>query len=921
MTQALFTVVIPFASERAQEVNDSLKTLGNPARGDIAAALDAAAFVHFMSISVIQPEQDPHAYLILEASADGNERAACARLAQTIGTWVTDVLKAADLKIPRKLNAYLEKHRLNVGAGWFSTCGVLFTGTPGMSVQRIKDEERLASWIGEWLERNRLPEPALEKLQRLRDEVFKIPDLKWAFIAEQAPLLAAAPATTAAVWPLVLSLFRQLLWPLFIPPLLAAVVFREFFGSSFLQAFRDGLLTLGMEILLALIALWPAYSWLRRQEKADLPDDKELNAARIAEIMAYENIVMQNHLGGASYLKPGFVRRLILRLVFYMVGAWASYLGRPGFLYQIGTIHFARWVILPRTNAMVFLSNYDGSWESYLEDFIAHARVGLNAIWGNTLNFPKTKNLIEGGADDSERFKSWARRYQRPTHFWFSAYPDLKTSRIRTNAAIRHGFATAMTEEDAAEWLNDLGFPSPPPPPLQHELIPTLVFGGLSPLRHAHCLIVELSGEPESCRDWVRELAGDLSYGDRVPSDSAAVAGFSASGLRKLGLEESALGTFPVAFQQGMVAPWRARALQDTGANAPENWWWGGPGNEGDAILMLYAKEPGRLDEDVKHRVAQISKFGHRLIHRVAMATLPQKGDPLREPFGFIDGISQPVIRGTSRWTGQHPQNQVIAPGEIILGYPDNLGYCPPMPESNGFPLGQNGTFLVARQLEQNPERLWQYIDQAAAAVAADPRSPSDDPVWIREWIGAKMVGRWREDGTSLVRHPTPPGTPDRITDPEDNDFLFGAEDPDGVRCPFGAHIRRANPRDSLDPGSQVQIGITNRHRILRVGRSYKGADNGWEHPGLLFMCLNADIEGQFEFLLQTWVLGRDFNGLENGADPIVAQHQAASQRTMSIQTRFGPIHLPHMTEFVTVRGGGYFFLPGKSAVDFLARS
>jgi deferrochelatase/peroxidase EfeB len=921
VTHAFITVAIPFAGEHVQEVNESLRALGNPPRADIAAALNKAAFVHFISITV-HTEGESSAYLILEASADGDARVACARLALTVGPQIADVLWAAGLKIPKRLDVYLEKHRLDVGAGWFSTSGALFSGTPGMSVRRIKDEDRLASWISDWLERNRNPEPALQKLKRLRDEIFEMADLKWAFVAEPVALLGGKPPPSAAVWPLLVLLFRQLLWPLLVPPVLAAIVSRQLFGHSYLHAIWDAILAIGLEILLAGVGLGIAYLWLRRQEETDRPEDEEPNAAKVAEIMAGENIVMQNHLGGASVVKPGFVRRMILRLVFWMIGAWTTYLGAPGFLYSIGTIHFARWVILPRTNAMLFISNYDGSWESYLEDFIARAHVGLSAIWSNTRNFPKTENLIEGGASDGERFKRWARRYQRPTHFWFSAYPNLKTSRIRTNATIRHGFATAMTEEAAAQWLNSLGFPIATAPRLESGLIPTLVFGGLSPLRHAHCLIVELAGKPEASRHWLRELAGNLSYGDHVPDNSAIVVGFSATGLRKLGLAESALGTFPVAFQQGMAAPWRARALQDTGANSPDRWRWGGPHNESDAILLLYAKESARLDEEVKHSINEIEKYGHRMIHRIALATLPQKGGPpVREHFGFIDGISQPVVRGTSKWANQRVQNQVIEPGEIILGYPDNLGFCAPMPDSNGFPVGRNGTFLVARQLEQDPECFRQYIDAAAAVVAADPRSPNNNPEWLREWIAAKMVGRWREDGTSLVRHPTPPGTAGRTTVPEDNDFLFGAEDPDGLRCPFGAHIRRANPRDSFDAGSQVQIGITNRHRILRVGRAYSAEDNNWEKPGLLFMCLNADIEGQFEFLQQTWVLGRDFQGQENDADPILGQHRVACQRTMSIPTPFGPIHLPHMTEFVTVRGGGYFFMPGKRAVDFFART
>jgi deferrochelatase/peroxidase EfeB len=921
VTHAFITVAIPFASKAVPGVNKRLIDLGNPARVDITDALNESSFVHFMSITVAHKEGESKAHLVLEASADGNAPAACARLAQTIGTPIVKVLQAAGLKVPRNLGAYLEVHRLDAGAGWFSTSGVVFSGTPGMSVRRIKEEEHLAAWIGAWLERNRKPEPALQKLERVRDEIFEMAELKWAFVAEPVPLLGEQPLPSAAVRPVVVSLLRVLLWPLLIPPVLVAIVSRQLLGRSGPQAIWDAVLAFGLEMLFAGIGLGIAYLWLRRHEESDAHTDEEPNATAVEEIMARENIVVQNHLAGASFLKPGFVRRMILRLVFWAVGAATTYVGRPGFLNDIGTIHFARWLILPRTDTMLFLSNYDGSWESYLEDFIARAHVGLSAIWSNTRDFPKTRNLIEEGASDGERFKRWARRHQGPTHFWFSAYPNLSAARIRTNAAIRHGFASTMTEEAAAQWLHYQGFPTPSASRLDSEQIPSLVFGGLSPLRHAHCLILELAGQPKDCRGWLGEVAGELSYGDGVPTNSAVVVGFSVSGLRKFGVEEPALATFPVAFQQGMAASWRARALGDTGTHSPETWLWGGPRKEGDVIILLYAKDAAMLDQELKHRIDQIEKYGHRWIHRIAMAVLPEKGgEPVREPFGFIDGISQPIIRGTRRWAAEHSQNQVIAPGEIILGYPDNLGYCPPMPDSNGFPLGRNGTFLVARQLEQDPDRFCHYLDEASEVIAADPRSPGNKPAWVREWIAAKMVGRWREDGTSLVRHPTPPGTPDRITVAEDNDFLFGAEDPDGLRCPFGAHIRRANPRDSFDPGSQVQIGITNRHRILRVGRKYGAADNGCNKPGLLFMCLNSDIEGQFEFLQQTWVLGRNFSGLDNETDALVGHHQDACEKPMSIPTPFGAMRVPRMQDFVTVRGGAYFFMPGKRAVDFLTQ-
>ena len=931
MTHAFVTVAIPFASEQTQRVNESLDRLGNPARGPAAAALYESAFVHFMSINVVQVEGESRAHLVLAVSADGSESGACARVAKTIGTSIVEVLEAAALTVKQEhLGAYLEQHRLDVGPGWHSTTGVVFSGTPGMSVQRIRDEALLASWISDWLEHNFEPEPALQKLQRARNKIYENPDLKWAFIAEPVPVLGERPPVSMVVRPIIVSLVRSLLWPLLLLPVLAAIVcgliFRRSFVAVVWAAISGAFLILGLEIVIAGVGLWIAYRWLRRQEDADAPKDEQPSASHAGRLMASENIVMQNHLAGASILKPGLVRRLILRFVFWAVSASATYAGRPGFLSGIGTIHFARWLILPRTDTLLFLSNYDGSWESYLEDFIARAHARLSAIWSNTRDFPKTRNLTEGGASDGERFKRWARRLQVPTHFWFSAYPNLKAVRIRTNAAIRHGFASATTEEGAAQWLTSMGFPIPSALRLESEMIPTLVFGGLSPLRHALCLIVELEGcGPVDCRDWLRDIAKNLSYGDGVPTDSAVLVGFSAGGLRKLGLDGPTLATFPTAFQQGMAAPWRARALGDTGGNAPANWWWGCSVEEGgqvgnsDVIILLYAKDPATLQGECEKHKAQLRRYGHRDIHHIAMATLPENRDqPIREPFRFMDGISQPIIRGTGKWNAVRSPLHVLEPGEFIIGYRDNLQYFPPMPCSHGFPIGHNGTFLVARQLEQDPKRFEQYLDDAAAAIVGDPRAPSY--AGAREWIAAKMVGRWREDGTSLVRHPTPPGTPGRTTVARDNDFLFGAEDPDGLRCPFGAHIRRANPRESFDPGSQIQIGITNRHRVLRVGRAYDHGGNGDGKPGLLFMCLNTDFEGQFEFLQQTWVLGRDFQGLRNESDAIVGQHRDEGGKTTSIPTQLGPLRLPDMKEFVTVRGGGYFFMPGKAAVDFLTR-
>jgi deferrochelatase/peroxidase EfeB len=223
--------------------------------------------------------------------------------------------------------------------------------------------------------------------------------------------------------------------------------------------------------------------------------------------------------------------------------------------------------------------------------------------------------------------------------------------------------------------------------------------------------------------------------------------------------------------------------------------------------------------------------------------------------------------------------------------------------------------------------------------------------VVTEEFIAAKLIGRWK-DGSSLARYPyesrieaaiegkvvnetrrartaaqsaiDPPasgapterGTAKIARRTSDNDFLFGTEDPEALRCPFGAHIRRANPRDSFDPGSNDQIAITNRHRIMRVGRIYQEKAN--ENPGLLFMCLNGDIERQFEFVQQTWLMSPSFHGLSCEKDPVLGDGETGACG-FTIPSRNGPIALSPMPAFVTTRGGGYFFLPGKRLIDYLS--
>src|SRR5213595_1562747 len=163
---------------------------------------------------------------------------------------------------------------------------------------------------------------------------------------------------------------------------------------------------------------------------------------------------------------------------------------------------------------------------------------------------------------------------------------------------------------------------------------------------------------------------------------------------------------------------------------------------------------------------------------------------------------------------------------------------------------------------------------------SSDPGSKLSRGLTRRMWA---PNGQRRPSGSSVPNRKSLPGTL------PDNDFLFGTEDPDGLRCPFGAHIRRVNPRDSFEPGSEDQLTISNRHRIFRVGRRYS-PQNGLRHPGLLFMCVNADIERQFEFVQQTYMLGSSFHGLENEVDSLA--RRAGLSDVLTIPTERGPLRL-----------------------------
>lgn len=1053
---AFINVVIPFDARNSAEVNAVIKSLADPSQGNYPnraaqRQLSQVRGLHYMSLTVAEPlcpaEVNANAYgtppepagqnahLLAEISSDVGAQALLTELVQYFDNQLQALLTAAGITKPNtELVAFLVKHSVTIGDTWGATLGQVFTGSPGMTVERIIGEKALATRLGmeirnqrarKDLDWDKLPPPA--RLECLRDELWRDPvqNWKWAFVPEPAPLLGAPPDSARSIfnpqiWKVAGTLFHKLLWPLYVP--LSLIVILAFayawYEDGLIVALMWAVCVAGAIAVVSGLALIVALGRLRQLEQTDSVDDQVVSKQYDEELLSVENFGQQNHLASISRLKGGLLRRLTLRIAFIVVGA-GRFVSAPGFLGKNGVIHFARWMRLPGTDQLLFWSNYDGTWESYVADFIADAPAGVTGIWSNCVGFPRTRGLFGGGAADRDRLIRWARRQQHPTRFWYSAYRDLSAARIRINAAIRQGFASAQSFQGCEDWFALFGSAPRPAYTLETQEIPSLAFGGLSSLRHSASFVVALKDDDvKSCRKFIEALRTTVLYGEApLGQRSALIVAMSAQGLKRLGIPADAIETFPPAFKEGMWTQQRARELGDAEENEPVNWKWGGPGQDADVLVMAYAREH-RDFTDLERSVAQaISDHGHRCTFFQPLTLLQDRyapnscGLPPHEPFGFLDGVSQPVIRGAPRRSLQSAPNDLVEAGELILGYPDNLGVIAPtpsmpdiydpthmLPDADADPfrqrpefssyeghgrrdLGMNGTFLVARQLRQNVKALDEWFGARAVPVlkqtltavvngkddvlrigisaAEIPRSlterasssvrtaAEDPPVppiqlvppplvllpivipfeailsQVKDFLVAKLVGRWK-DGASLVRYNRPPGVPnDDPSRQPDNDFLLGAEDPCGLACPFGAHIRRANPRDTRFPGSAAEIAAVNRHRLLRVGRVYgelKGPKFKELDPdkemGLFFMCLNGDIERQFEFVQKSWLLNPSIHGLENEIDPILGRGKC---RGFTIPTTAGPVYFPALPDLTTMIGGGYFFIPGKALLTFLS--
>lgn len=485
---------------------------------------------------------------------------------------------------------------------------------------------------------------------------------------------------------------------------------------------------------------------------------------------------------------------------------------------------------------------------------------------------------------------------------------------------------------------------------------------GYSRLTAACFLLMRIDDAASACR-WLANAPLSSAEAQSPPPSRALQIAFTYQGLSKLGVPDEILKGFSTEFLSGMVSDDnRSRRLGDVGPNAPERWFWGAPASVPDAVAMIYAT-PNLFNEWKNTIEAGLEQSGFTLL-----GCLPTSNMGGVEPFGFVDGVSSPTVDWDRRRdpSGDKLSYENVAMlGEFVLGYPNEYGRyttrptvvdpsadLPDAEESPGLKdLGRNGSYLVMRQIEQDVRGFWSFLDKQAEGDSSRRQDLAE------RLVGRKMSGDPLLPLTQNDIH----GVGPEPVDIQRNRFTFDS-DPQGVNCPFGAHVRRANPRNAdLPPGTPSElferllhilaldrflnddddtfhkdlIASTRFHRLLRRGREYgpkrspeqllAPAPTDEPPAGLIFICLNANIGRQFEFIQSAWIMSTKFDGLNGESDPLLGNREPVAgcpASGFSLPAVDGVRReLEDVPRFTTVRGGAYFFLPGLRALRYLARA
>jgi len=208
-------------------------------------------------------------------------------------------------------------------------------------------------------------------------------------------------------------------------------------------------------LLLPVLVLYlPIFAYqLRRREKSDPEIVPRLDPTHVSRLAEIEDHGATNQFNAMGSVKPGRFRHWLLVVVLWVIDYGARHLYFRGRLARVHTIHAARWVFLDRGRRVLFASNYDGSLESYMDDFINKVAFGLNLAFSNGVGYPSTRWLVLDGARNEQKFKSVLRRHQLPSDVWYNGHAGLTAHQLERNSRLRRGLeSTTLSNRELADW-------------------------------------------------------------------------------------------------------------------------------------------------------------------------------------------------------------------------------------------------------------------------------------------------------------------------------------------------------------------------------------------------------------------------------------------------------------------------------------
>ncbi len=347
--------------------------------------------------------------LVFSSNFDGDETAHAEGLVSIFPEYFDELYECCE-GYPEAPGRNTES-RKNYLLKWKVKTAAFYVGAPGRSLKQIQQEDQLKRFIRNFVNnKNWNGIPGLQIKNAVKEEVYKQPEFEWA----KKPELVKSTNVGGMV---LMVLIIIILLPIIIPWILVLHFFYE------------------------------------RKDKNCYDKRSQLNDDLVARLEEDEDLINQNQFTQVLVAKRGKVRLLTIQGQMLFARALIKNLFVKGKLMGIPTIHFARWVLFDNNKHMMFFSNFDGSWNQYLCDFIDKSGWGLTGIFSNTVNFPKTNFLFTGGAYDEEHFLAWSRGTQILTQVWYSAYHDLSIKNIVNNTLIRNELSKELSEEQAQLFL------------------------------------------------------------------------------------------------------------------------------------------------------------------------------------------------------------------------------------------------------------------------------------------------------------------------------------------------------------------------------------------------------------------------------------------------------------------------------------